>query len=363
MSDSDSPHKSPSEARRVADIFAKVLKFALPLTVSAGLVVWMFHKIDFNHVVGIMRDGVDYRFILVMCLLEILSFIIRGIRWGIQLRAAGIPRMPWLAESVSIFGAYSLNLLFPYLGEAWRCLYVSRRQKCKLSTVVGTDFGDRISDAIVILFLILLTLWVADPAIHRFMSHYSIGEKFNRILSDGSLWISLAAVIAVIAAACFLLRRRKFMQGVFTSARRIWQGFAVLFHMQGIGLYIVLTFGIWICYFLETYMCFFAFGFTRQLISNPDMAYGLIPGLVVFVFGSISIAVPSNGGLGAWNIAVMFALMLYGVSSDQAAAYSIVCWSFLAVTEIAVGIFSMFYIQWDRRHPSGRSAPVSESMM
>lgn len=363
MSDSGSPHKSPSETRRIAGILGKTLKIVVPLSVSALLVVWMLHKIDFAHVVTIMRGGVDYRFILGMCVLEILSFIIRGIRWGLQLRAAGIPRMPWLAESVSIFGAYALNLLFPYLGEAWRCVYVSRRENCKLSTVVGTDIGDRISDAIVILFLILLTLWVADPAIHRFLSHYSVGEKFNRMFADGSLWITPVVIIAALVAACMVLRHKRFMQGVFASARRIWQGFAVLFHMQGIGFYIVLTFGIWICYFLETYMCFFAFGFTRQLISDPSTVHGLIPGLVVFVFGSISIAVPSNGGLGAWNIAVMFALMLYGVSSDQAAAYSIVCWSFLAITEIAAGIFSMFYIQWDRRHPSGRSAPVSESMM
>lgn len=341
---------SQSDRHALRHAAVSVLKVLIPLAISVFLIIWMLHKVDFNHVVAIMRQGVDYRYVLIMCVFVILSYIIRGIRWGMQLRAAGVPRMPWLAESVAIFGAYALNLVFPYLGEAWRCLYVSRRENCKLSTVVGTDIGDRASDAVVIGLLILLTLGVASPAIHRFIDHYSVGETLSRMLSDGSLWIIAGAVCVVVVVACLLLRDKKFMQGVFTSVRRIWQGFAVLFHMPGIGRYIVLTVGIWLCYFMQTYVCFFAFDFTRQLIFSPDMAWGLLPGLVVFVFGSISIAVPSNGGLGAWNIAVMFALMLYGVSSDQAAAYSLVCWSFQAVAQIVAGIFSMFYIQWSRHH-------------
>lgn len=79
------------------------------------------------------------------------------------------------------------------------------------------------------------------------------------------------------------------------------------------------------------------------------MMWGLIPGLVVFVFGSISIAVPSNGGLGPWNIAVMFALSLYGVGNSEGAAFSLVCWSFQAITQVAAGLFSIGYMQWDRK--------------
>ena len=51
---------------------------------------------------------------------------------------------------------------------------------------------------------------------------------------------------------------------------------------------------------------FQAFPFTRALVEEPGSAWGLIPGLVVFVFGSYSMAIPSNGGLGPWNLAVMF---------------------------------------------------------
>ena len=55
-------------------------------------------------------------------------------------------------------------------------------------------------------------------------------------------------------------------------------------------------------------------------------------------------AVPSNGGLGPWNVAVMYALMLYGVGETDATAYSLVVWAFQAIMIIALGIFAAAYV-------------------
>lgn len=330
--------------RSVGSIAAKTLKIVVPLVVSAALVVWLFHKVDYHRVAAIIHQGVDYRFIFAMMGVTVLSHIIRGIRWGIQLRAVGVPRMTTTAESVAIFGAYALNLLFPYLGEAWRCVYVSRREEVKLSTVVGTDLGDRASDGIMIGLITILTLFVAHPAMMRFLDHYKVGESIDRLISDGSIFIWLGVIIATVAIAAYLLRNTAFMKNVRASVSRIWQGFAVLFHLNDIWLYLLLTIGIWVCYYSETYLCLYAFPFTRELISEPGSLGGLIPGLVVFVFGSCSMIVPSNGGLGPWNLAVMFALSLYGINSTDGAAYALLCWSFQSATLIALGVFSAFYI-------------------
>lgn len=355
---------------RGADIrktIVRLLKIILPIAITVGMILWLLHKVNIHQIEDIIRRGVDYRYLIAMMVITVLSHVIRGIRWGIQLRAAGIPRIPVLAESVSIFGAYALNLIFPYLGEAWRCVYISKREDCKLSTVVGTDLGDRASDGIMILLLLILTLFVARPEMDRFLDRYPLGEAIDRITTGGALWIWLGVIAAVIVAVEYFFRNTSFIKGVNTSCKRIWDGFKVLFHMKGTGLYIVLTFGIWTCYFFETYVCFFAFPFTRQLITGDGYYLGLIPGLVVFVFGSCSMGVPSNGGLGPWNIAVMFALSLFGISDNDGAAYSILCWSFQTVILIASGIFSVFYIMMSRRkqavngtaHPHGPVPPHS----
>lgn len=344
-----------AEKRRDAEVKKYLgygVKYLLPIAVSVILVVWLFHKVNFTRVIEIVRDGCDFRWILLMMLITTLSHIIRGIRWGIQLRAAGVPRMPVVAESVSIFGAYSLNLVFSELGEVWRCLYVSKREHCSLSTVVGTDIGDRISDLVVVILLLLLALVVAHPALMRFMDRYAVGEEVLDIFDNPILWCALALIASVGWGAFHLLRHRKFITDLEENLRRVYDGFAVIFHMKGTGLYILLTLGIWTCYFLETYVCFYAFPFTRALIEMPGSAWGLIPGLVVFVFGSISMAIPSNGGLGPWNLAVMFALSLYGITEAEGTAYSITVWSCQAVMLILLGLFSAAYISYSSRRPA-----------
>ena len=339
-STSAAPDPRDKTRRAVSD----VLKFIVPIAVTVGLVAWLFHKVNFHQVKEIMSHGVDYRFLVLMMGLVVLSHIIRGIRWGIQLRAAGIPPVSPVAESVSIFGAYALNLIFPFMGEAWRCVYMARRERVKLATVVGTDIGDRASDGIMILMLVFVALFVAKPEMYRFLDRYPLGESIHHILTDNAMWVWAVISIVVLVVADRLFRATSFVKGINLSIRRMWNGFKVLFHMKGTGLYIVLTFGIWICYFLETYVCFFAFPFTRNLITAEGSCFGLVAGLVVFVFGSCSMGVPSNGGLGPWNIAVMFALSLFGISDTDGAAFSILTWSFQTAINIASGIFAAAYI-------------------
>lgn len=326
------------------------VRYLIPVAISAGLIVWLFHKVDIHEVMRVIHDGCDFRYIAIMMVLTMLSFIFRGIRWGIQLRAAGIPRMSPVSESVSIFGAYALNLIFPWLGEGWRCVYVSRRKKAPLSTVIGTDIGDRGSDAVVIVLLGLLAFAVARPALDKFLLHYQIGRDITHFTDNPWMWVGILGSISVLWLICHFGKHLKIVRTIDGNLSRMWDGFKVLFTMKGIGAYLLLTLGIWGCYFFETYACLYAFPFTRELISAPGSVYGLIPGLVVFVFGSFSMGVPSNGGLGPWNLAVMFALSLYGVSQTEGAAYSVVVWGFQTLMIVSLGVFSAIYINFSPRN-------------
>lgn len=348
-SDSKSPHAPNTDEHTLSKDAVKKflgtgLRYLVPLGISIGLILWLFHKVNYHEVMKIIHEGVNFWWIVAMMLLTMLSHMIRGVRWGFQLRAAGIKRMPRVEEWVTIWGAYALNLLFPELGEAWRCVFVSRRQKAPLSTVIGTDIGDRGSDLVMVIALLVLALFVAHPFLMDFLHKYSFGREIDDITADPFLWIGLGVAVAGFWTICHFFKTVSWVQKLNQNLNRIWDGFKVIFTMKKWWLYIILTFAIWTCYYLQTYLCFFAFPFTRQLISDPHMAYGLIPGLVVFVFGSVSIGVPSNGGLGPWNLAVMFALTLFGLSSVEGTAYSVVVWSFQAMMIIANGLFAAAYV-------------------
>lgn len=337
---------------RWKDIIEKALKIIVPAMISAAMIIWMSHKLDFHKIWSIISHNCDYWWLLLVMVLTMLSYSIRGIRWGYQLRAAGISRMSVTSESVSIFSAYAINLLVPYLGEAWRCVYVVRKENTKLSTVVGTDLADRSSDFVMIVLLLGLAIIVANPALTHFFDQYSFGRHIENIISKWELWtvLALAAVIFIICDIKF--KNSRFFKGFNLSLSRMWQGFKVIFTMEGRWMYLILTIAIWVCYFLKIYLVFFAFPFTRDLITHPGYVYGLLPGLIAFVFGSFSMAIPSNGGLGPWNIAVMYALLLYGVGHTDAAAFSIVAWSTQTFMTILLGIFSMIYIAVTKKKDS-----------
>lgn len=335
--------------RKTLHILEKVLDWVLPVAISATLVIWLFHKVKFADVITTIRNGCDFRYVILMMAITTLSHITRGVRWGIQLRGAGIPRMSVNAESVSIFGAYALNLVFPRLGEAWRCLYVSRRENAPLTTVIGTDLGDRISDLVVVISLVIVALIVAHPALYSFITHYSVGRDIDHIVEDKWLWIGIAAFIGIFWYICHYLRQYRWVAKMDAGIARIWQGFKVLFTMKGKTAYLFLTLGIWTCYFMETYVMFFAFPFTRELVHEPGLAAGFIPGLVVFVFGSLSMGIPSNGGLGPWNLAVMFALSLYGIGDTEGATFSMVMWSCQAAWLVVLGLYSAAYVMLTKK--------------
>lgn len=339
----------------------KVIDYVVPVAISVGLVVWLFKKVNFHEIMHIINTECNFWWVVAMMAITTLSHMIRGIRWGIQLRAAGVPRMTVTKESVSIFGAYALNLVFPRLGEVWRCVYISRSERVKLSTVVGTDFGDRGSDAVVVVLLTVLCVIVAHPAMASFMEHYKVGREITGALDDKLLWLGIAAGIGVFWFVCHYLREYKWVQKIDGALENVWQGFKVLFTMKGRGMYVVLTLGIWLCYYMETYVMLQAFPFTRALVEHPGYAFGLIPGLVIFVFGSFSMAIPSNGGLGPWNLAVMFALSLYGISDTQGASFSMVMWGCQSAWLVVLGLFSAAYVFLHRKQTSSPSTATIDS--
>lgn len=321
-----------------------VLRYLIPLAISVLLIIWLLHKVKFHEVVRIIHERCDFFWIALMMVITTLSHMVRGVRWGIQLRAAGVKRMTVVCEWVTIWGAYALNLVFPQMGEAWRCVFVSKRQKAPLSTVIGTDIGDRSSDLVVVLILLGVSLIVAHPFIMDFLNKYTVGQDFRHIVDNPLLWIGIGLAVTVFWGILHFFKTKKWVMKLNKNLDRIWEGFKVIFTMKLWWLYLILTCCIWTCYFMETYVCFFAFDYTRELIHEPHMAFGLIPGLVVFVFGSMSMAIPSNGGLGPWNLAVMFALTLFGLTSAEGTAFSLVMWSCQASMLIALGIFSAIYI-------------------
>lgn len=321
----------------------KALQYIIPLLLSAILIWYLFHKVDFRQTIDIVSHGVDYWWILAAMGISVFSHIFRAMRWRLQLDALQV-RSSLMELTCAVFGCYALNLLLPRVGELWRCTFVAKRSRARFTSVMGSLVADRMADSLMVLALILLTSVLAAPALGAFMAKYPAGKGILRVLYSPAAWVGALGLIGV---SLWLLRRYKDSKPVGKLRQwtaEIWRGFAVTATMPGRWRFLLLTLAVWGCYFVQLYVAFYAFGFTRDLCHRPGLAWGLLPCLVAFVLSSIGMAVPSNGGLGPWNIAIMFGLAVYGVQDVEGAAFSILQWSGQTVMLILLGIFTAIWI-------------------
>lgn len=331
-----------------------ILKIAIPTVITVGLCFVLFTGIDFNEMMDVIRRDCNFYWIALGLFLSVCAQIIRAWRWKLQLMALGI-RPPFFSIVLSIFGTYAVNIVFPRLGEIWRTGYIAARQKAPFTTVFGSMIADRVADLLTVATLTVITLLLASPAVMAFVEKYP--AAYNAVTAFLESPFTWACAVAVIIIAWLLYARfysSRLIRKIRKAIVELWQGFAVVFTMPHRLLWIVLSLALWTCYFFQLYVAFFAFPFTVELLH----ANGVICVLVCFVLSSIAMGVPSNGGIGPWQLAVIFSLTLYAPAMSASAAETfhtnIVAFANLVMaTEtlllIVLGIFTFLCIGLEKR--------------
>lgn len=333
-----------------------LLKFGVPFVVSVGLCYLLFTGIDFKEMMEIIRRECNFWWIALAMGMTVCSHIARAYRWRIQLRALQV-YPPVYALIYSIFGTYAVNLVFPRLGEMWRTGYIAQRQDAPFPAVFGSMIADRLSDTVTVFLLLCLTFVLASDAILDYLGQN--GDGFEVIVDfcrSPWLWLSVVAVIALFVAFMLVRTDNRWILGTRKAIKGLWEGFAVVFHMERSGLWLLLTAVIWGCYFMQMWVCFYAFPFTEQLLQD----HGGIVVLVSFVLGSISMAVPSNGGIGPWQWAVIFALGIYGLDNVHASAFANLVKGCDTLLLIILGIITFIGIALDRKRTARGAADGSK---
>lgn len=329
-----------------------ILKVIIPMTVSVALCWLLFRGDSMEELFGIMRDRCDYSWILAMILLLGLSNVIRAMRWGLQLEAVGVAT-PLPTLILSIFGTYAVNLVFPRLGEVWRCGFVAHRRKAQFSVIAGTVIADRFADLLAGISFIVVTILVGHDAIQSFIARYpAFYESLRGIIASPWLWIGLAAGIA---GTVWFLRGSGggvIMTRIRNFGRGLWDGFYGIRLMRRWWLWLALTVALWGCYFFQMALAFQAFGFTREIFAD----YGFTAVLVCFTLGSMAMGVPSNGGIGPYQLALIFGLSLYmpaqadpGVYEMESKAFANVVLGATTLLVIALGLVTFISIAISRR--------------
>ncbi len=329
------------------DIVSKLIKYGIPIAISVGLAWFLYKNVDLEAIKTSLRQDVNYWWFVPVIVVSVLSHVFRALRWRLQLRAIDIHAPLWVLVN-SIFGTYFVNLVFPRLGEVWRTGYIAQRQKAPFATVLGSMVGDRLSDTVTVLLLTVVTFFLAQDKFRMFFAASGKGDD----AASWTMWVLVAAAVLGVAALVWLYRstsQNKLIARMRDILHDLWDGFAAIAHMQGKWMFLLYTLLIWGCYFMQLYIASKAFSFTADL--------GVLPVLVLFVLSSIGMAVPSNGGLGPWQFAIIFGLSLYGVGAfppgtpydAQASAFAWLVWGVQQLLIIVLGIYTFARIALDRK--------------
>ena len=345
-----------AQSSKGRQILSGLLKYGIPFIISVGLCYLLFTGIDFKEMIEIVRRDCDYKWIVAALGLSLFSYVFRALRWSIQLQALGI-KVPLFYLVLSMFGTYAVNLVFPRLGEVWRSGYVAQRQDAPFTAVFGSMVAERLADTITVALLTLLAFGVASGAlITYFGDNSSVIDTAKSLLLSPWLWA--IAVICVVGLWWLLCRKtgNRVITRIQKAFRELWAGFAVIVKMPGKGRWLEWTLCVWGCYFTQMLIAFMAFPATEGVIGT----HGLGAVLVVFALSSISMGVPSNGGIGPWQWAVIFGLGIYGVENATAGAFANVVLGSQTLLQIILGIFTFIMIALDKRRKKSKNTNIEQ---
>lgn len=327
-----------------------VVKYGLPLAISIGLCYYLFtsSNMKWSDIVEGLRTYNMWWIALAM-FISIFSHFFRAMRWRIQLREIDV-NVPLSSLVNSIFGTYAINLVFPRLGEVWRCGYIANRSKKPFSNVFGSMVADRLADTATVLVLLILALFLAFGAIKQYLVNVNAYDSFVGILSSPWLWIGFAVFVGLIVWLFAGKSKNKFVTKIRETVKGLWDGFAAIGRMKGKWKWLGLTVAIWGCYFTQLYVAFFATSFVTDSgeIFNFACPSGVVTAFVVFVCSSIAMGVPANGGIGPWQWAVILAMGIYGMHEGTGVFANIVLGT-QTLLLIVLGIYTAIAITFEKK--------------
>ena len=276
----------------------------------------------------------NYFWIFVIIGLFMVSNVFRALRWKQLLEPLG-----YKPQFVNLLGAtmvgYLANLGLPRMGEIIKPGILTKYEKIPIEKGIGTIVIDRILDVLSLLVVIAIAFFLSFSTFQAYFE-----ENFSVERAQSLQILGVLAVLGIIGI--FILNRiisnRNLKHPVLKKIKELWTGFyAGLLSVRNVKnkpLLILYSIGIWLMYYLMTYLCFSAYAPTAHL--------GMVAGLVVFVFGTLGIVFPSPGGMGSYHVLVTQALIIFGLNEVEAFSFSNII--FFAIQIFGNIVFGLIFL-------------------
>jgi uncharacterized protein (TIRG00374 family) len=332
-------------------IVLNILKFLAFFAIGA-FIFWLVYKDqDIDRIKSVLKNDVNYFWIVVSLFIGLLSHFSRTVRWGLMIEP--ISHKPrFINTFLAVMVGYLMNMVFPRMGELSRCGVLSRYEKVSFTKLLGTVVAERAVDMVSLLVLLVIVIFSQfGQMLHFLGENPEIEAKVLALITSPLLIVGLMALLILAYIFRKTLQHTLFYQKVFTILMNLKEGFISIRSVNKKGWFIFHSVAIWLLYYLMLYVVFFAFGFTSHL--------GPIAGLTTFVLASFGMVAPVQGGIGAWHFMAIEALALYGISKGNGVIFAFVAHGSMTAMIIVLGIISVLVLPFINQRKFASPKPVT----
>lgn len=304
---------------------SNALKIALAAVLSLVLLYFFGRSVPWKDVPAQIVD-VNVPLFLLAIVLSALHFVTRAARWHVLIAQEKLNVRFRSLVAGNVVG-FTVNALFPgRLGELAKPLYLARREGLRPGFAVGTVVVERLFDVATMclllgLFMLSRPLFAASWPISR--------EAGQRLEFLGVLAILIAAVILAVVLVLYFFREQtlkvvefvlrplpeKARAAVLKVLREFIDGLKFFRSGGQLGLYVFLSFVVWLGVTLFYWVFFFAYR-----IRLPFFL--VIP--YVFLTG-VGASIPTPGMVGGYHyFSKLGMVLLFGLAAGRAAGVTLV---------------------------------------
>lgn len=319
-----------------------IIKYILFLSVGVGLLYLAFKDQDIEKMIGDLKAA-EFGWIWLSLVIVTISHISRAARWNILIKPLGYqPKL--YHTTLAVFIAYFVNLVFPRLGEVFRCGILKRTDKIPMDSLIGTVVVERTIDFLTLLFILSLSVLFQFELVSSFFIEKIVMPLFSKMFSSADqskiFLIILGFLILLIGFLAYLFRDRIKNSTIFQKIRKLTEGFIQgimsIKNMENKHLFVAHSLLIWTGYFVMMYVCFFSLNATSHL--------SLMAAMFIFGMGGVGMAVPVQGGIGTFHWTVAQTMVLYGVAQSDGLVFATILHTAHAFYTIICGSIAMLLV-------------------
>ena len=304
----------------------KFLSLTIPLFIGLGIIYYQYTTLTTEELEKIKISFIkaDYFYIFLSLFIALFGFWSRAYRWKFALQHLGY-QTKFRNDLMTVCVSYLVNLTIPRSGEVSRAMLLKKYEDVPFDKGFGTIVAERIVDMLIFLLFVAIGFISQFETIYQYLVNN--GVKFETLIWAGIL----VFVVFVIFVLVWIYAEWKIILKLKQKLSGLIEGMQSILKMKDKWKYIFHSFFIWFSYLAMFYVTIFA------LPETADISFDVV--VMGFIFGTLAVGF-TNGGLGAYPLAVASILSLYGISEGIGTAFGYLIWVSQTLLTIFLGLLS-----------------------